>query len=200
MIKVRVLVEPRIDTSATYANTTTGNEDTAINIDWHPQGDDYIDDDEHFTSITINGIPTDVVAVVNGDVTVDSSTAGTLIITPKDASQTPEQFTQIALANNFIQMTPPENSSEDFTLTTVVEMEERDFEYTDDAIVGEGGRVVANPAITGTIVVEVVPVVEPEDDDNLIVFSMKMAVANWQQLPLMPQVLSNLRPIAITKP
>lgn len=68
-------------------------------------------------------------------------------------------------------MTPPENSSEDFTLTTVLEMEERDFEYTDDAIVGEGGRVVANPAITGTIVVEVVPVVEPEDDDNLIVFS-----------------------------
>ncbi|CDT88586.1 Conserved hypothetical protein; putative hemolysin-type calcium-binding region [Vibrio coralliirubri] len=175
--EVRVLVEPRIDTSATYSNTTTGDEDTAINIDWHPQGDDYIDDDEHFTSITINGIPTDVVAVVNGDVTVDSSTAGTLIITPKDTSQTPEQFTQIALANNFIQMTPPENSSVDFTLTTVVEMEERDFEYTDDAIVGEGGRVVANPVITGTITVQVVPVVEPKDpdgdgvDDNFIVFS-----------------------------
>ncbi|MFS1507914.1 cadherin-like domain-containing protein [Vibrio sp. 10N.261.54.C3] len=175
--EVRVLVEPRIDTSATYSNTTTGDEDTAINIDWHPQGDDYIDDDEHFTSITINGIPTDVVAVVNGDVTVDSSTAGTLVITPKDTSQTPEQFTQIALANNFIQMTPPENSSVDFTLTTVVEMEERDFEYTDDAIVGEGGRVVANPAITGTITVQVVPVVEPKDpdgdgvDDNFIVFS-----------------------------
>lgn len=72
--EVRVLVEPRIDTSATYSNTTTGDEDTAINIDWHPQGVDYIDDDEHFTSITINGIPTGVVAVVNGDVTVDSST------------------------------------------------------------------------------------------------------------------------------
>ncbi|MDK9797210.1 cadherin-like domain-containing protein, partial [Vibrio sp. D449a] len=175
--EVRVLVEPRIDTSATYSNTTTGNEDTAINIDWHPQGADYIDDDEHFTSITINGIPTGVVAVVNGDVAVDSSTPGTLIITPKDASQTPEQFTQIALANDFIQMTPPQNSSVDFTLTTVVEMEERDFEYTDDAIVGEGGRVVANPAITGTITVQVVPVVEPEDpdgdnvDENYIVFS-----------------------------
>lgn len=74
-------------------------------------------------------------------------------------------------------MTPPQNSSVDFTLTTVLEMEERDFEYTDDAIVGEGGRVVANPAIQGTITVQVVPVVEPEDpdgdnvDENFIVFS-----------------------------
>ncbi|MEZ9259528.1 cadherin-like domain-containing protein, partial [Vibrio splendidus] len=175
--EVRVLVIPRIDTSATYVNTTNGDEDTAINIDWHPEGADYIDSDEHFTSITISGIPSGVTPTVNGDVTVVNDGAGTLTITPKDASQTPEQFTQIALANNFIQMTPPENSSVDFTLTTVVEMEERDFEYTDDAIVGEGGRVVANPAITGTITVQVVPVVEPEDpdgdgvDDNFIVFS-----------------------------
>ena len=29
---------------------TSGDEDTAINIDWHPQGANYIDDDEHFTS------------------------------------------------------------------------------------------------------------------------------------------------------
>ena len=170
--EVRVLIKPRIDTSATYSNTTIGDEDTAINIDWHPQGANYIDDDEHFTSITINGIPTGVTAVVNGDVTVDDSVAGTLVITPKDASQTPEQFTQIALANDFIQLTPPEHSSEDFTITTILEVEERDFEYTPSGLLGEdGGFIEANPPITGTITVQVVPVVEPTDPDNLIVFS-----------------------------
>ncbi|WP_299689035.1 retention module-containing protein [uncultured Vibrio sp.] len=170
--EVRVLIKPRIDTSANYSNIKTGDEDTTINIDWHPQGDNYIDDNEHFTSITINGIPTGVVAVVNGDVTVDDSISGTLIITPQDASQTPEEFTQIALANDFIQMTPPENSSEDFTITTILEIEERDFEYTPTGLEDEdGGFVEAKPAITGTITVQVAPVVEPEDVNNLIVFS-----------------------------
>ncbi|MFA0717336.1 retention module-containing protein [Vibrio splendidus] len=170
--EIRVLVIPRIDTSATYVNTTNGDEDTAINIDWHPEGTDYIDDDEHFTKITINGIPLGVTAVVNGDVTVDDSTPGTLIITPKDASQTPEQFTQIALANNFIQMTPPADSSADFTLTTELKMEERDHEYTSSGLEDEdGGYVEADPDITGIINVQVRPVVEPGDADNKIVVS-----------------------------
>ncbi|MEZ8732123.1 cadherin-like domain-containing protein, partial [Vibrio splendidus] len=166
--EIRVLVEPIIDTSATYNTVTRGNEDTAINIDWHPEGTDYIDDDEHFTKITINGIPLGVTAVVNGDVTVDDSTPGTLIITPKDASQTPEQFTQIALANNFIQMTPPGDSSADFTLTTEVDVEERDHEYVDINNTGQG---IAMATVTGTINVVVRPVVEPGDADNKIVVS-----------------------------
>ncbi|MEZ9002812.1 retention module-containing protein [Vibrio splendidus] len=166
--EIRVLVEPIIDTSATYNTVTRGNEDTAINIDWHPEGTDYIDDDEHFTKITINGIPLGVTAVVNGDVTVDDSTPGTLIITPKDASQTPEQFTQIALANNFIQMTPPADSSADFTLTTEVDVEERDHEYVDINNTGQG---IAMATVTGTINVVVRPVVEPGDADNKIVVS-----------------------------
>ncbi|MEZ8716896.1 retention module-containing protein [Vibrio splendidus] len=166
--EIRVLVEPIIDTSATYNTVTRGNEDTAINIDWHPEGSDYIDDDEHFTKITINGIPLGVTAVVNGDVTVDDSTPGTLIITPKDASQTPEQFTQIALANNFIQMTPPADSSADFTLTTEVDVEERDHEYVDINNTGQG---IAMATVTGTINVVVRPVVEPGDADNKIVVS-----------------------------
>ncbi|MEZ8270315.1 retention module-containing protein [Vibrio splendidus] len=166
--EIRVLVEPRIDTSATYNTVTRGNEDTAINIDWHPEGTDYIDDDEYFTKITINGIPLGVTAVVNGDVTVDDSTPGTLIITPKDASQTPEQFTQIALANNFIQMTPPADSSADFTLTTEVDVEERDHEYVDINNTGQG---IAMATVTGTVNVVVRPVVEPGDADNKIVVS-----------------------------
>ncbi|MFA0297758.1 MULTISPECIES: retention module-containing protein [Vibrio] len=166
--EIRVLVEPIIDTSTTYNNVTNGNEDTAINIDWHPEGVDYIDSDEHFTSIKIFGIPPGVTPTVNGDVTVVNDGAGTLTITPKDANQTPEQFTQIALANNFIQMTPPTDSSVDFTLTTEVDVEERDHEYVDSSNPGEG---IATATVKGTINVIVRPVVETHDgiDNQLIV-------------------------------
>ncbi|MEZ9569314.1 retention module-containing protein [Vibrio splendidus] len=167
--EIRVLVEPIIDTSATYSNVTNGNEDTAINIDWHPESTDYIDDDEHFTSIVISMIPSDIASVtVNGDVdwTYDS-VANTLTITPK-SGQTPEEFTQIALNNNFIQMTPAQDSSTDFTLDTVVMIEERDHEYVDATDPGQG---IVTATITGTIDVRVRPVVEPGDADNKIVVS-----------------------------
>ncbi|MEZ8319269.1 cadherin-like domain-containing protein, partial [Vibrio splendidus] len=167
--EIRVLVEPRIDTSATYNTVTNGDEDTAINIDWHPEGTDYIDDDEHFTSIVISDIPTDVESVVvNGDVTwVYDAAAGTLTITPK-SGQTAEEFTQIALNNNFIQITPEEDSSTDFTLSTVVMIEERDHEYVDINNTGQG---IAMATVTGTINVVVRPVVEPGNADNKIVVS-----------------------------
>ncbi|KPL94483.1 retention module-containing protein [Vibrio splendidus] len=167
--EIRVLVEPIIDTSATYNTVTRGNEDTAINIDWHPEGTDYIDDDEHFTSIVISDIPTDVESVVvNGDVTwVYNAVAGTLTITPK-SGQTAEEFTQIALNNNFIQITPAQDSSADFTLDTVVMIEERDHEYVDASNPGQG---IVTATITGTINVVVRPVVEPGDADNKIVVS-----------------------------
>ncbi|NOI91723.1 retention module-containing protein [Vibrio splendidus] len=167
--EIRVLVEPRIDTSATYNTVTNGDEDTAINIDWHPEGTDYIDNDEHFTSIVISDIPTDVESVVvNGDVIwVYDAAAGTLTITPK-SGQTAEEFTQIALNNNFIQITPEEDSSTDFTLSTVVMIEERDHEYVDATDPGQG---IVTATITGTIDVRVRPVVEPGDADNKIVVS-----------------------------
>ncbi|CAH6909340.1 Cadherin domain-containing protein [Vibrio chagasii] len=165
--EIRVLVEPRIDTSATYNTVTNGDEDTAINIDWHPEGTDYIDHDEHFTSIVISGIPTDVASVVvNGDVIWNyDAVAGTLTITPK-AGQTPEAFTQIALNNNFIQITPEQDSSTDFTLNTVVMIEERDHEYVDATDPGQG---IATATITGSMDVRVRPVVEPEDASNKLV-------------------------------
>ncbi|MGI9888691.1 retention module-containing protein [Vibrio chagasii] len=165
--EVRVLVEPRIDTSATYNTVTRGDEDTAINIDWHPEGTDYIDDDEHFTSIVISGIPNGVASVVvNGDVIWNyDAVAGTLTITPK-SGQTPEAFTQIALNNNFIQITPEQDSSTDFTLNTVVMIEERDHEYVDATDPGQG---IATATITGSIDVRVRPVVEPEDANNKLV-------------------------------
>ncbi|MFS1892923.1 retention module-containing protein [Vibrio lentus] len=165
--EIRIFVEPRIDTSATYNMVTRGDEDTAINIDWHPEGTDYIDGDEHFTSIVISGIPSGVASVVvNGDVIWNyDAVAGTLTITPK-SGQTPEAFTQIALNNNFIQIIPEQDSSTDFTLNTVVMIEERDHEYVDVTDPGQG---IATATITGSIDVRVRPVVEPEDANNKLV-------------------------------
>ena len=165
--EIRILVEPRIDTSATYNTVTRGDEDTAINIDWHPEGTDYIDGDEHFTSIVISGIPSGVESVVvNGDVIWNyDAVAGTLTITPK-SGQTPEAFTQIALNNNFIQIIPEQDSSTDFALNTVVMIEERDHEYVDATDPGQG---IATATITGSIDVRVRPVVEPEDASNKLV-------------------------------
>ncbi|MCG9640856.1 retention module-containing protein [Vibrio sp. Isolate34] len=167
--EVRILVEPRIDTSATYNTVTRGDEDTAINIDWHPEGTDYIDDDEHFTSIVISGIPSDVEnVVVNGDVIWNyDAVAGKLTIIPK-SGQTPEEFTQIALNNNFIQITPEQDSSIDFSLNTVVMIEERDHEYVD---AGNPGQGIVTATINGTIDVQVRPVVETEDANNKLVVS-----------------------------
>ncbi|MEH0689017.1 retention module-containing protein [Vibrio cholerae] len=164
---IRVNVAPVIDASEQYTNRSVGNEDSAINIDWHPKGSDYIDSDEHFTSITISGIPSGAIINVNNpdvsvDVTQDTNGVSTLVITPNELSH--EAFTQVALDADFIQITPSKDTSTNFTLSTSVEIEERDVEYTSDDIVGEGGRVSAT--LTGSIDVVVRPVVEPQDENN----------------------------------
>ena len=165
--EVRVNVAPVIDTDAEYSNVTRGREDSPINIDWHPAGTAYSDSDEHFTSIVITGVPDEAAVKVNGAVDWNfDSDSGTITIRPLDG-QTPAEFTQLALKNNFIQITPPKDSSTDFKLSTTVEIEERDHEYTSDNIVGEGGRVTAT--IKGEITVKVTPIVEEQDNDNKLV-------------------------------
>lgn len=160
---VRVNVEPVIDTNLNYNNeTSVGLEDSAININWYPEGKDYPDSDEHFTSITINGIPDGSVVRVDGNIVAVES--GTIVIT---GTEPYGDFTQQALKPGYIQITPPKDSSTDFDLTTKVEIEERDHEYKSDHIVGEGGRVTAT--LNGSVHVEVRPVVEPENADNRLV-------------------------------
>ncbi|WP_052772012.1 hypothetical protein [Vibrio mexicanus] len=165
---VRVNVEPVIETTAVYQNSSIGNEDRRININWHPDSDDYFDADEHFTKITIEDIPLDTQIIVNNSdvsVSVTDSADGmsqVLVIEPNSLSH--GDFTQASLVSNFIQMIPPADSSKDFTLTTVVEIEERDHEYTADNIVGEGGRVTAT--LTGTVNVVVRAIVEDDLDGN----------------------------------
>ncbi|OIQ26537.1 retention module-containing protein [uncultured Vibrio sp.] len=166
--EVRVNVAPVIDTTLDYDSRSVGNEDQRINIDWHPQSDDYFDTDEHFTSIKIEDIPLGATVIVNNalvdsDVVIsDDGLSQTLTITPD--GMTAEAFTEASLRNNFIQIIPPADSSKDFTLTTEVKIEERDHEYTSDDIDGEGGRVTAT--LTGEVKVVVRAIVEADDSDS----------------------------------
>ncbi|MGC9402922.1 T1SS-143 repeat domain-containing protein, partial [Vibrio genomosp. F10 str. 9ZC157] len=170
--EIRVKVVPVIDATSEYETTSLGNEDSPINIHWHPEGVNYIDSDEHFTAIMIENIPVGAQVIVNNasvnmnviDV-MDSNgmvVSQTLTIDPNGLS--PSEFTDIAMNSGFIQIVPPKDSSSDFELSTTVKIEERDHEYTSDGIIGEGGRVTAT--LTGTVNVVVRAIVEPEDDDN----------------------------------
>ncbi|WP_100751619.1 retention module-containing protein [Vibrio salilacus] len=166
--EIRVKVEPVIDTPLHYTNQSVGDEDSVINIAWHPKvGSDYTDSDEHFASIQISGIPDGATVYVGGSLV--SVNGGVIEISP-NTGQSLAAFTQAALQDGFIQIVPPKDSSTDFNLTTTVQIEELDHEYTSDNIQGEGGRVSAT--ISGDIHVEVRPVVEPTDARN------KLIVAN----------------------
>ncbi|MEZ8823088.1 retention module-containing protein [Vibrio amylolyticus] len=166
--EVRVNVAPVIDTTLDYDSRSVGNEDQPINIDWHPQSGDYFDEDEHFLAITIENIPKYAEVIVNNALVewevVDSDDGLTQVLTIKPDGMTPEAFTEASLKGNFIQITPPKDSSADFTLNTKVEVEERDHEYTSDDIIGEGGRVTAT--LTGEVKVVVRAVVEVDDSDT----------------------------------
>ena len=163
--EIRVKVEPVIDTPTNYVNESRGNEDARINIEWHPKvGTDYTDNDEHFTSIEISGIPNGATVYVDGNpVTV---TGGSIEITPS-AGQSAEAFTQAALQNGFIQIVPPKDSSIDFTLQTTVKVEEVNHEHAIGQPTDEVER--AEATLNGTITVHVNPVVEPQDSNNKLI-------------------------------
>lgn len=163
--EIRVKVQPVIDTPDNYKNTSVGDEDSPIDIKWHPKvGQDYTDTDEHVTSIKISGIPDGSTVYVDGQVV--TVTNGSIEVVPS-AGQSPEAFTQAALQNGFIQITPPKDSSTNFDLQTTIEIEEVNHEHAIGQPTDEVGR--AQATLNGTITVKVNPVVEPEDANNKLV-------------------------------
>ncbi|NVD08504.1 retention module-containing protein [Vibrio sp. JPW-9-11-11] len=173
---VKVKVEPVIDTPDNYTNTSVGNEDTAIDIDWHPRLDTaYTDKDEIVTSIMIEGIPNGAqVSVAGGVVWNFDSATGELTITP-ESGQTPEKFTEIALQPGFIHIIPPKDSSTHFELKTTIEVEEVNHEHAMGQPTDEIER--AQETLHGTITVEVKPIVEPQDVNNRLVVESEAGVA-----------------------
>ncbi|MDR9829396.1 cadherin-like domain-containing protein [Vibrio sp. FNV 38] len=189
--EIRVNVQPVIDMED-YTRDSKGFEDSLISINWAPDSDDRPDADEIFTRVEISGIPDGSEVYVDGSLV--SITGGILVIEPS-GGQTEQEFSATALASGYIQIQPPEDSSEDLVLTTKVTVKEYDAEYVSDTDAGEGIAVASDDplddpdkgAIIGTLTVEVVPVVEPEseievtgpsggipgdsDDDGSITFS-----------------------------
>ncbi|MEF1289494.1 cadherin-like domain-containing protein [Vibrio sp. M260118] len=162
-----VKVEPVIDTPDNYTNVSVGNEDSPINIKWHPRLDeDYTDKDEHVNSIKITGIPDGSTVTVAGQPV--SFTNGTIEINPS-AGQTAADFTEAALKPGFIQITPPKDSSTNFDLKTTIEVEEINHEHTTGNPTDEIASV--KQTLEGTITVKVNPVVEAEDADNKLVLT-----------------------------
>ncbi|MGR5541187.1 hypothetical protein ACPV5V_21785, partial [Vibrio campbellii] len=165
-------VEPVIDMED-YSRGSRGFEDELININWAPSNTDRPDSDEIFTRVEISGIPDGATVFVDGsEVTISG---GVLVVEPA-GGQSEEDFSATALASGYIQILPPEDSSTDMLLTTKVTVKEYDAEYVDNANPGEGIAVASDdpadepdqPAITGTLTVEVVPVVEPDTDISVV--------------------------------
>ncbi|MGR5117647.1 cadherin-like domain-containing protein [Vibrio astriarenae] len=170
--EIRVKVEPVIDMED-YSRGSRGFEDELININWAPSNTDRPDSDEIFTRVEISGIPDGATVFVDGsEVTISG---GVLVVEPA-GGQSEEDFSATALASGYIQILPPEDSSTDMLLTTKVTVKEYDAEYVDNANPGEGIAVASDdpadepdqPAITGTLTVEVVPVVEPDTDISVV--------------------------------
>ncbi|KGY14199.1 calcium-binding protein [Vibrio tubiashii] len=168
--EIRIKVEPIIDTTNNYTNTSVGDEDSPIDIKWYPRLDqDYSDKDEHVTSIVIEGIPDGAqVNVAGGVVWNFDSTTGELTISPASGQAT-EKFTEIALQQGFIQITPPKDSSTNFDLKTTIEVEEINHEHATGNPTDEIASV--KQTLEGTITVKVNPVVEAEDADNKLVLT-----------------------------
>ncbi|UPQ90349.1 retention module-containing protein [Vibrio sinaloensis] len=169
---VRVKVEPAINTTQDYLNSSQGDEDSPINIRWYPEGVDYPDSDEHVTSITISGIPDGATVYVAG--TLVNVINGSINITSA-SGQSVQDFTQDALKPGFVQIVPAKDSSTDFVLQTEVKIEEVNHEHAIGQPTNEIER--AQATLHGTITVKVNPVVEPRDANNRLVVESEAGVA-----------------------
>ncbi|EGU32930.1 autotransporter adhesin [Vibrio sp. N418] len=186
---LKVNIEPVIEMGGatnSYSNTSAGNEDTFIRVPWTIEtngaspdstattnGRDY----EFVTEITISGFPTIAgegvdIRVDGNDVVIDgvlqsgfsniSYANGVLNITGLDQSSTPPKI--------FVR--PGEDSSKDFTLTSVLKVKEIDED--DPSLTVEAD-------VTGQLSIVVRPVVEPdgtlsiEDSNGNVVTSINDA-------------------------
>ncbi|PML08453.1 hypothetical protein BCT86_08605 [Vibrio breoganii] len=147
-----IKVQPVIDAKDGYERTSTGNEDTFIEIDWRPTGDDYPDSDEVIKLVTITGFPEGSEVRVNGTV-LSVGADGKITISETNGLR------DLLNGSGKVEVKPPQDDSRDFTLDVQVEVTEDDFEFTDGQSEFEDS---ATTIINGTIDVVVRPVVESD--------------------------------------
>ncbi|EGQ7836965.1 retention module-containing protein [Vibrio parahaemolyticus] len=160
--EIRVIVGPVIDARNNYTVVSEGDEDTRFNIDWKPTTSQSPDADEFFSEVTISGFPPSCTVFVDG--VAQTLVAGTLTLTPQ-ANESEQDFSARVTQSGYVQVELEQNSSTDFDLSTTLTVKEIDHEYVDAANPGQG---IAEAVITGSVHVQVNPVVEPEDTSGAI--------------------------------
>ncbi|MFW0948922.1 retention module-containing protein [Vibrio parahaemolyticus] len=160
--EIRVIVGPVIDARNNYTVVSEGDEDTRFNIDWKPTTSQSPDADEFFSEVTISGFPPSCTVFVDG--VAQTLVAGTLTLTPK-ANESEQDFSARVTQSGYVQVELEQDSSTDFDLSTTLTVKEIDHEYVDAANPGQG---IAEAVITGSVHVQVNPVVEPEDTSGAI--------------------------------
>ncbi|MBE4032079.1 retention module-containing protein [Vibrio parahaemolyticus] len=160
--EIRVIVGPVIDARNNYTVVSEGDEDTRFNIDWKPTTSQSPDADEFFSEVTISGFPPSCTVFVDG--VAQTLVAGTLTLTPQ-ANETEQDFSARVTQSGYVQVELEQDSSTDFDLSTTLTVKEIDHEYVDAANPGQG---IAEAVITGSVHVQVNPVVEPEDTSGAI--------------------------------
>ncbi|EGQ7826816.1 RTX toxin [Vibrio parahaemolyticus] len=160
--EIRVIVGPVIDARNNYNVVSEGDEDTRFNIDWKPTTSQSPDADEFFSEVTISGFPPSCTVFVDG--VAQTLVAGTLTLTPQ-ANESEQDFSARVTQSGYVQVELEQDSSTDFDLSTTLTVKEIDHEYVDAANPGQG---IAEAVITGSVHVQVNPVVEPEDTSGAI--------------------------------
>ncbi len=160
--EIRVIVGPVIDARNNYTVVSEGDEDTRFNIDWKPTTSQSPDADEFFSEVTISGFPPSCTVFVDG--VAQTLVAGTLTLTPQ-ANESEQDFSARVTQSGYVQVELEQDSSTDFDLSTTLTVKEIDHEYVDAANPGQG---IAEAVITGSVHVQVNPVVEPEDTTGAI--------------------------------
>ncbi|HCE2001527.1 TPA: retention module-containing protein [Vibrio parahaemolyticus] len=160
--EIRVIVGPVIDARNNYTVVSEGDEDTRFNIDWKPTTSQSPDADEFFSEVTISGFPPSCTVFVDG--VAQTLVAGTLTLTPQ-ANESEQDFSARVTQSGYVQVELEQDSSADFDLSTTLTVKEIDHEYVDAANPGQG---IAEAVITGSVHVQVNPVVEPEDTSGAI--------------------------------
>ncbi|GEA50749.1 type I secretion C-terminal target domain-containing protein [Vibrio inusitatus NBRC 102082] len=167
-----IKVQPVIDAKDDFENRSVGDEDTFIEIDWRPTGDDFPDSDEQINLVIITGFPEGSIVHVNGS-PISPGADGKYTISDLNGLK------ELLDGSAIIEVQPPQDDSRDFTLNVQVQVSEDDYEFTDGQPEYED---TATAIISGTVDVIVRPVVE--SDANLFVTDLDNQVTGDELNPI----------------
>ncbi|CAM4145776.1 retention module-containing protein [Vibrio neonatus] len=170
--EIIIKVQPVIDAKDGYQRTSTGNEDSFIEIDWQPADADYPDSDEVIKLVTLSGFPAGSEVRIDGVITTVAAD-GRITISESNGLRA------LLSGSGIVEVKPSADDSTDFQLDVSIEVSEDDYEFTDGQAEFEN---TATTIIHGTVDVVVRPVVE--SDANLSVTDLANQVTGDAANPI----------------